>query len=130
MKYILAGLCLAWLLLPSSYEIRVEGPQPVPYITVQKEVKSVTVTAYNPWDPNQTDTTPCIGPKNVDICEVMKTQTVCAANFVPLGTVLELEGITCIVLDRTSTKYGDRVDVAMASYEEAVEWGKKILTMR
>lgn len=69
------------------------------------------VTAYNsvPW---QTDDTPCIGAEGTDICEIYASgENVCAANFVPLGTKLEVEGLgTCIVRDRMNSRYYKRVD--------------------
>lgn len=71
----------------------------------------VTVTAYNsvPW---QTDDTPCIGAQGTDICKIYEAgENVCAANFVPLGTKMEVEGLgTCIVRDRMNARYTKRVD--------------------
>jgi 3D (Asp-Asp-Asp) domain-containing protein len=72
---------------------------------------TMPVTAYNsvPW---QTDDTPCIGAQNTDICEIYaRGENVCAANFVPLGTILEVEGLgTCVVRDRMNARYHYRVD--------------------
>lgn len=71
----------------------------------------VAVTAYNsvPW---QTDATPCIGARGADICAYLKAgSNTCAANFVPIGTVLEVEGLgTCVVRDRMNRRYWYRVD--------------------
>lgn len=71
----------------------------------------VTVTAYNSV-PEQTDDTPCIGAQGTDICEIYAAgENVCAANFVPLGTKLEVEGLgTCIVRDRMNARYTKRID--------------------
>jgi len=72
---------------------------------------TMTVTAYNsvPW---QTDATPCIGAQGTDICEIYATgENVCAANFVPLGTVLSVDGLgECTVRDRMNSRYYHRVD--------------------
>lgn len=74
-------------------------------------MQSIPVTAYNsvPW---QTDATPCIGAQGTDICAYLEAgSNTCAANFVPLGTVLEVEGLgTCVVRDRMNARYYYRVD--------------------
>lgn len=84
-----------------------------------------TVTAYNVGDPYQTDDTPCIGAyTKVNLCEELeKGVNVCAANFVPLGTELLLEGkngwsFHCIVWDRMNKRYPNRVDIAMKLSEK------------
>ena len=73
--------------------------------------KTMSVTAYNsvPW---QTDATPCIGAEGTDICEIYKSgENICAANFIPLGTVIEVDGLgTCTVRDRMNARYHYRVD--------------------
>ncbi len=72
---------------------------------------NIGVTAYNSvvW---QTDSTPCIGAQGSDICAHLEAgSNTCAANFVPLGTVLEVEGLgTCVVRDRMNARYLYRVD--------------------
>ncbi|MCD4704633.1 3D domain-containing protein [bacterium] len=72
------------------------------------------VTAYNlvEW---QTDNTPCIGASGDDLCELIDQGiSTCAANFVPLGTSLEIEGIgRCLVLDRLNKRYPSRIDITM-----------------
>lgn len=72
---------------------------------------TVTVTAYNSV-PGQTDATPCIGAQGTDICEIYNSgENICAANFVPLGTVLVVEGLgECTVRDRMNARYYYRVD--------------------
>ena len=78
------------------------------------------VTAYNSveW---QTDATPCIGAEGTDICEIYKLgENICAANFVPLGTKIEVEGFgICTVRDRMNSRYTYRVDWYMAYDIEA-----------
>jgi len=72
---------------------------------------TVPVTAYNSV-PGQTDATPCIGAAGTDICKYLAAgSNTCAANFVPLGTVLKVEGLgTCVVRDRMNARYYYRVD--------------------
>lgn len=51
---------------------------------------------------------------------------VCAANFVPLGTVLKIDEYgECVVLDRTHQRFSHRVDIAMreVEIEEALKFG-------
>ncbi len=76
-----------------------------------KKMTSIPVTAYNSV-PGQTDATPCIGAQGTDICAYLEAgSNTCAANFVPLGTVLEVEGLgTCVVRDRMNARYYYRVD--------------------
>jgi 3D (Asp-Asp-Asp) domain-containing protein len=81
-------------------------------------VKSETiryVTAYNVGDPAQTDSTPCIGAANTNLCEAIdRGERICAANFVPLGTPLHIDNVgVCIVTDRMNRRYRNRVDLAM-----------------
>jgi 3D (Asp-Asp-Asp) domain-containing protein len=89
-----------------------------------------TVTAYNVGDTSQTDDTPCIGASNVDLCKLVKLGIpICAANFVPLGSKLKIEGYgECYVLDRMNKKYNQRVDIAFPKGDKrAKEWGIKSL---
>ena len=96
-------------------------------------------TAYNLGDRKQTDNSPCIGAyTKVNLCkEVAKGTNVCAANFVPLGTKLLIEAPTgwtfqCIVWDRLSKRYPNRVDIAMNYWEHkrAVKFGKQKLLVK
>jgi len=77
------------------------------------------VTAYNVGLVAQTDNTPCIGASGDNLCQLVEGGVnVCAANFVPLGTYLEIEGIgICRVLDRMNARYAYRVDIAMGPDE-------------
>lgn len=89
------------------------------------------VTAYTLGREAETDSDPCVGAANVDLCEMVAFGTrVCAANFVPLWSVLEVEGYgKCIVLDRLNKKHPQRVDIAMLDYQDAVQWGVKKLNV-
>lgn len=87
------------------------GDLPAANLRPPERFMKVTVTAYNsvPW---QTDATPCIGAQGTDICAYLKAgSNTCAANFVPLGTVLEVDGLgTCVVRDRMNARFWYRVD--------------------
>ncbi len=77
------------------------------------------ITAYNVGVIAQTDNTPCIGASGDNLCQLVEQNiNVCAANFVPLGTYLEIEGVgRCKVLDRMNARYISRVDIAMGPDE-------------
>jgi 3D (Asp-Asp-Asp) domain-containing protein len=84
------------------------------------------VTAYNVGVRAQTNDTPCIGAGGDDLCRLTTRMKVCAANFVPLGTILEIEKFgECVVLDRMHRRFPHRVDIAMRDHEtkEAREFG-------
>ncbi|MFH1711844.1 MAG: hypothetical protein ABH846_01240 [Patescibacteria group bacterium] len=73
--------------------------------------REMTITAYNSVAA-QTDSTPCIGAAGTNVCATYQSGTnVCAANFVPKGTWLEVEGLgRCRVDDRMNARYYYRVD--------------------
>ena len=57
----------------------------------------------------------------------------CAANFVPLGTLLHIDTVgTCLVTDRTNRRHGERVDIAMHKheYQKAIQFGLKRLKVK
>jgi len=87
------------------------------------------VTAYNVGVREQTSDTPCIGAGGHDLCRLLERNVkVCAANFVPLRTILKIEKIgECVVLDRTHRRFAHRVDIAMREHEveEALEFGRQ-----
>ena len=72
-------------------------------------VKSETiryVTAYNVGIEAQTDSTPCIGAANTNLCEALaRGESHCAANFVKLGTKLHVDNVgVCTVTDRMNKR--------------------------
>ena len=91
------------------------------YYTVRR------VTAYNVGDPDQTDTNPCIGAGNENLCHALaQGEKVCAANFVPLNTYLHIRDYgVCRVADRMNTRFENGVDIAMEAHhkDRAVEFG-------
>ncbi len=92
------------------------------------------VTAFNVGDPKQTDDTPCISANGEDICKaLLMGEKRCAANFVPLGTLLHVETVgVCLVTDRTNKRYRDRVDIAMHKheYQKALQFGRQNLMVK
>lgn len=89
------------------------------------------VSAYNVGVVAQNDDTPCIPANGENICEAVRQgYKRCAANFVPLGTRLRIEGYgECLVVDRMNSRYKSRVDIAMAADQiaEARQWGVRKL---
>lgn len=88
---------------------------------------AATVTAYTSHV-NQTDDSPCIAARNVDVCRLYAMgQLVCASNDYALGTLLTVDGYgTCRVLDRMNARYTGtgRVDVYMGyDLTRARAWG-------
>lgn len=106
------------------------------YEIIDEQVRHIT--AYNAGDPNQTDDSPCIAARGDNICTLLaQGEKICAANFVPYGTRLYIDGWgECIVLDRMAKRFGEYVDVAMTADEiiEAKSFNKflnvKILAER
>jgi 3D (Asp-Asp-Asp) domain-containing protein len=49
----------------------------------------------------------------------------CAANFVPLGSVIIYNGHKYVVQDRMNPKYNRHVDIFMESHKKAIEFGRK-----
>ena len=76
---------------------------------------------------DETDATPCIGATGEDLCLAQANdESICAANFVPLGTLLKIEGYgPCRVADRMASKHKNRVDILMKTKQEAKKWGIK-----
>lgn len=91
------------------------------------------VTAYNVGVVAQNDASPCISANGENIClAVERGYKRCAANFVPFGTRLYVEGFgECLVTDRMNSRYQNRVDVAMSKDEidRAVKFGLQHLTV-
>jgi len=98
-------------------------------IPVKAEYRSVT--AYNAGDPNQCDNSPCISANGENVCTAIALgYKRCAANFVPFGTILDIEGYgECLVVDRMNKRFPNRVDIAMPAdwKSQALSWGEKNL---
>ncbi|MFH1412925.1 MAG: hypothetical protein ABIG10_02755 [bacterium] len=102
------------------------------YEVINKRIRQIT--AYNVGDIYQCAGDPCISANGENICiAIEKGYKRCAANFVPFGTRLEIEGYgQCIVTDRMNSRYTSRVDIAMPYDQkpEAKEFGLKSLEVR
>ena len=97
---------------------------------VQPIIEQRVVTAYT-LSIHETDDTPCIGATGENLCEALERgESICAANFVPFGTILKIDGYgACRVADRTARKYGQRVDILMKNRADAIKWGKQTRTV-
>lgn len=87
------------------------------------------ITAYNlvSW---QTDSTPCIGAYNDNICQLVEQGVnVVANNCLEQGTEIEIEGVgRFVVLDKMNSRYGcEHFDIAMAQDQvvEAIQFGRQ-----
>lgn len=49
----------------------------------------------------------------------------CAANFVPLGSIIIYNGHKFVVQDRMNPKYNRHVDIFMESHKKALQFGRK-----
>lgn len=73
--------------------------------------------------PYQTDSTPCITAAGTRV-----RQGIVASNFLPLGTILEINGERYIVEDRMNPRYQGRfVDIWFPSTETALAFGRQKL---
>ncbi len=82
---------------------------------------AVRATAYAP-SPYQTDSTPCITAAGT----VVRRGTV-ASNFLPMGTLLLINGELFIVEDRMNPRYDKAIDVYFPSTSEARDFGSEFL---
>jgi 3D (Asp-Asp-Asp) domain-containing protein len=112
-------------------------PSEAEIIKVEQEVVRGTireVSAYNVGVVAQNDSSPCTPANGENICEAVKRgYKRCAANFVKLGTRLEIEGFgECLVVDRMNKRFGQRVDIALGADEiqKARQWGVKQLSVK
>jgi 3D (Asp-Asp-Asp) domain-containing protein len=89
--------------------------------------EKATFTAYT-LSENETDYSPEIGAGNHNLKILSKTTRVCATRKLPLHTKINIKGIgLCEILDRTSLKYADRIDILMPTQKEAFAFGKNEL---
>ncbi|MBI4021896.1 MAG: 3D domain-containing protein [Candidatus Andersenbacteria bacterium] len=84
---------------------------------------AVTSTAYAP-SPYQTDRTPCLTAAGTRV----RPGTV-AANWLPLGTLLNINGEVYIVEDRMHPRYQQSIDIFFPSTSQALEFGRRLLTI-
>ena len=95
-------------------------------------------SAYNAGDPEQCGNDKGLGSDGTDILRgLAQGKKYVAANFVPLGSWLEIrDSVKSLgffqVVDKTSKKYGHRVDIAFPreAKEAALEFGRQDLFVR
>lgn len=136
----LAGILLYLIMWAGGLGLANEFP--TEYAIAEVNTSSLTprkpltapLTMYNAGDPSQTDGSPCISASGDNICTLIAQGTnVCAANFLPLGTEIEIEGLgKCLVLDRMARRFSDRIDWARPADEhaQAVKWGIKTVSYK
>ena len=79
----------------------------------------VSSSAYAP-SPYQTDSTPCITAAGTKV----RPGTV-ASNFLPMGTILKIDGETYIVEDRMNQRYWQTIDIFFPATSDALEFGRQ-----
>ena len=95
-----------------------------PYLTARRIIRpkigttlTVPAFAYAPSS-YQADATPCITASGTRV----RRGTV-AANFLPMGTIIEMDGEKLIVEDRMHPRYDQAIDIFMPSTAEALDFG-------
>lgn len=132
---ILAMWC--WLIAGFNFSQAMFPPHvdttPVPHIIKQEQIydKKAIFTAYT-LSEDETDGNPNVGAGNHSLPEyIARGVRVCATRASPLHTVIFIEGFgECEVLDRTSKKYRDRIDILFPTKAEAFNFGKKEIRYR
>jgi len=85
------------------------------------------ITAYNVGIVAQTDSTPCIGAYNNNLCNLIEQGTrICASNDFKKGQLIYIENYgECLILDRMNKRFSNRIDIAFAKneYKKAKKWG-------
>lgn len=110
----------AWQRLQALIGIR----KSVPYKPEVGTTFTVQSSAYAP-SPYQTDATPCTTAVGTRV-----RPGVVASNFLPIGTVLDINGEKYIVEDRMNPRYdGYFLDIWFPSTSSALEFGRKKLTV-
>ena len=78
---------------------------------------------------SETDGSPCISANGWNICKFHDSGiNICAANFVPIGTYLYVDGLgSCVVADRMNKRYKSAVDwyagYGSSALYNALQWG-------
>jgi len=103
----------------------------IPEVIVSNKGTIRQVTAYNVGDIEQCWGDPCVSANGADICSLVDAgEKLAAANFVPFGTILRIDGMGDYkVIDRMNARYTDRIDLAMPLNEkkQAIKFGLKRL---
>ena len=92
-------------------------------VQCQNEI-TVTVTAYNTLE-SQTDGSPCMSASGDNICG-RKDVVACPKKY-HFHTKFEIDGKIYECLDRTASKYGNRIDISFdKDLEGAIKFGKQV----
>ena len=101
-------------------------PQPITCNPIKYE-KTAIATAYT-LSVQETDKEPCIGAGSHNLCDIVREQPdkcIVATRLYKLHTIIFIKGFgECEVLDRTSLKYKDRIDILFPDRESALKFGK------
>lgn len=114
-------LFFSWICFP---------PQPIicePKIYEKENYNlSAIATAYT-LSEDETDGSPTIGAWGDDLSKI--PGCVVATRLYKRGTVLDIKNIggRCVVLDKTSKKYAERIDILFPTKVEALKFGKKTI---
>ena len=123
-KYLMVLVVVALLAFPATIEADTSTPQAAAALSGAISIantKTVFVTAYTS-DPDETSDHPLITASGG-----MVYDGEVAANFLPFGTRIQIPALfgnkVFIVEDRTSPKFGGRVDIWMPTYNKALNFG-------
>ncbi|HBX15873.1 MAG: hypothetical protein UV20_C0009G0051 [Candidatus Magasanikbacteria bacterium GW2011_GWA2_42_32] len=117
--YIFASLALAGdrgkLLVPAP---RVERETNRPGLAQEAIISHFTAST------DETDDTPCLTADGTDICPAK--ENIAAANWLPFGTLIEVDEIQYRIADRMARKNGyPKIDLLVSSKKEAFKKGKE-----
>lgn len=77
---------------------------------------TVSMSAYTPHE---------TGSRNTASGAKAKEGYTCAANFVPMGSIIIYEGHKYVVQDRMNPRYNRHVDLFMESHKKALQFGRR-----
>jgi len=104
-------------------------PNPQPRLPETKELPYRTITtevsAYNPL-PEQTDDTPFIMASGKRVYE----GAIACPRWLEFGTEVEILGKRYICEDRMNIRYETNFDIFMWEYQDALNFGRKILEVK
>lgn len=115
-KSILLWTLIGGLVLTLLFVALVVDKRTIKKVVIEENkvyVGTRTITIYTSTV-EQTDSTPCIGAMNTDICALwLSGENLCASNEFPFGTVLYIGGYfrnRCVVMDRMNSRYTTNID--------------------
>jgi len=118
---ILVGAVTSILFVPSTTYDEVPEPEPVPFVEIE-----ATVTAYTS-SIDETDSNPFETAAGTET----RHGIVACPSHLPFGTEVIIETTSYVCEDRMNKRYRNtnRFDIWMETKNEAVQWGKKELTV-